>query len=34
MYEFKVHDKTYKVKFGYYELYQNDLMDKFMTASK
>lgn len=32
MYEFKVHDKTYKVKFGYYELYQNDLMDKFMTA--
>lgn len=32
MYEFKVNDKVYKVRYGYYELYQNDLMDKLLTA--
>lgn len=32
MYELKVNDKIYKVRFGYYELYQNDLMDRFFEA--
>lgn len=33
MYEFKVNEKTYKVKFGYGVLYKSDLIDRVFTAS-
>ena len=33
MYEFKVNDKVYKVRYGYGVLYQSDLIDRVLTAS-
>ena len=33
MYEFRVNDKIYKVKFGYGVLYKSDLIDRVLTAS-
>ena len=33
MYEFRVNDKIYKVKYGYGVLYKSDLIDRVLTAS-
>ena len=33
MYEFRVNDKIYKIKFGYGVLYKSDLIDRVLTAS-
>ena len=33
MYEFRVNDRIYKVKFGYGVLYKSDLIDRVLTAS-
>ena len=32
MYEFRVNDRIYKVKFGYGTLYKSDLIDRVLTA--
>lgn len=33
MYEFRVNDNIYKIKFGYGVLYKSDLIDRVLTAS-